>query len=108
VASTSNTLFTGGSSYAQDFQNVVSRAVSIASLPAVQLTQEQAVLSAQSGGLSTLDDKVAALQSAVTGIGQALTSSFDTLVSDPAVLDVVIGEGAIEGNYSLVVTDAGA
>jgi flagellar hook-associated protein 2 len=108
VGTTGSVLFTGGSSYAKDFQNVVSRAVSIASLPIVQLTSEQTALTGQSQELSTIDDKVAAVEAALAGIGQALTSSFDTSISDDAVLDNTVGEGAVEGNYSLLVSDAGA
>src|SRR5207248_1987263 len=75
LSGTGNTpaTFTGTSSYSKDFQNVISRAVAIASLPVNLLTGQQNALTSQSNELSTLDTKFTALQSAVQGIQQALS-----------------------------------
>jgi flagellar hook-associated protein 2 len=107
VSSTSG-IFTGSSSYATDLQNVISRAVAIASLPINQLNADKTALSKQSDELNTIDGKVAALQDAVASISQALQSSFNSSVSDPSVLTPAIGSGAAEGSYSILVSDPGA
>jgi len=101
-------IFTGSSSYSKDLQNVVARAVSIASLPLNQLNDDKTTLSKQTDEMTTIGQKVAAVRDAIDGIGQALDSSFDTNISDPTVLSATTGPGAIEGNYSVLVGDAGA
>lgn len=108
MATSANPIFTGSSSYAKDFQNAISRAVSIASLPISQLTSEQATLSSQNDELKTIDQKVAAVQSSIDGIAEAIASSYDTTISNTDVLGATCGSGAIEGNYSILVADAGA
>jgi flagellar capping protein FliD len=108
VASSSSGIFTGSSSYSQDFQNVITRAVSIASLPIAQMTSDQTALSNASNELTKIDQKFTSLQSALDGVSQALSSSFDTQVSDDSVLTASVGSGAVEGNYSILVSDPGA
>ena len=56
--------------------------------------------------LKTIDGLMTATQSAIARIGEALTSSFDTTVSDPLVVSATVGAGAIEGNYSMLASDA--
>jgi flagellar hook-associated protein 2 len=101
-------IFTGSSSYSKDLQNVVARAVSIASLPLTQLNNDKTDLSKQSDEMTTIGQKVAAVRDAIDGIGVALNSSFDSNISDATVLSATTGPGAIEGNYSVLVSDAGA
>jgi flagellar hook-associated protein 2 len=101
--------FTGTSAYSTDFNNVVSRAVAIATLPITLLTTNQTNLTNQSTELNTLDTKFTALQSAIQQIGTALGgSAFQTDVSSPNVLDVSVADGAQEGYYSMNVTSIGA
>ena len=77
-------IFTGTSAYSQDFQNVINRAVAIASLPITLLTNQQAALTNQSNELSTIDTKFTALQTAIQGIAEAMSgSSYQTTISDP-------------------------
>jgi flagellar hook-associated protein 2 len=108
VGSTSSAVFTGSSTYSTDFQNVITRAVNIASLPITQLTNEKAALSGQSSELQTIGSKFAAVQSAVTGVEGALNSSCVGSVSDQTVAGVSVGAGAVEGSFSLLVSDTGA
>lgn len=108
MGTTSSGIFTGSSAYSQDFQNLITRAVSIASLPITQLTNDKTALTNQNDELTTLNSKFAAVQSGIQGIGQAISSSFDTSISDPTVISATTGAGAIEGNYSILVSDAGA
>ena len=68
-------IFTGTSAYSKDFQNVIDRAVSIASLPINLLTNQQTALNSQSGELGTLDTLFTKLQTAVQGIDSAVGGS---------------------------------
>ena len=109
TTSTAPVYFTGTSAYSTDFNNVVSRAVAIATLPITLLTTNQTNLTNQSTELNTLDTKFTALQSAIQQIGTALGgSAFQTDVSSPNVLDVSVADGAQEGYYSMNVTSIGA
>ena len=109
TTSTAPVYFTGTSAYSTDFNNVVSRAVAIATLPITLLTTNQTNLTNQSTELNTLDTKFTALQSAIQQIGTALGgSAFQADVSSPNVLDVSVADGAQEGYYSMNVTSIGA
>ena len=111
TSSSTNTtgIFTGTSAYSQDFQNVIERAVAIASLPINLLTTQQTTLTNQSSELSTLDAKFTTLQTALQSIQDALGGSgMETTVSSPAVASVTVGDGAVEGAYSLNVSSIGA
>ena len=109
TTSTAPVYFTGTSAYSTDFNNVVSRAVAIATLPITLLTTNQTNLTNQSTELTALDTKFTALQSAIQQIGTALGgSSYQTSVSSPNVLDVSVADGAQEGYYSMNVTSIGA
>jgi len=108
-AASSSTMFTGTSQYSQDFQNVITRAVAIASLPITLLTNQQTTLTNESTALTKLDTDFTALQTAVQGIQSALDgSSYQTTISDPAVCSATVADGAQEGNYSINVTSPGA
>ncbi len=109
TTSTAPVYFTGTSAYSTDFNNVVSRAVAIATLPITLLTTNQTNLTNQSTELTTLDTKFTALQSAIQQIGTALGgSAFQADVSSPNVLNVSVADGAQEGYYSMNVTSIGA
>jgi flagellar capping protein FliD len=109
-SSPSNTaIFNGNSRYSSDFQAVIDRATAIASLPITQLNNDKSALNDQSTALTGLDSKFSALQAAVGKIGDALGgASFDASVSDPSKVSVTLGDGAVEGNYSIEVLDPGA
>ena len=106
---TSNAISTGSSQFSTDLQNVITRAVNIASLPLTQLNNGLTTLQTQSTDLKSVDSKFSALQSAVLGIQNAVAgASFQTTVSTPADLAATAGEGAAEGTYTVEVLDAGA
>src|SRR5215472_11525493 len=108
MSSSTNPIFTGNSTYSADFQNLITRAVSIASLPITQLTNEKATLASQSNEIGTLGSKFSALQSALRGIDQALTTSYGVSSSAPTVVSASVSAGAVESNYSILVSDMGA
>jgi len=108
-SSNSTGIFTGTSAYSQDFQNVINRAVAIASLPITLLTNQQAALTNQSNELGSLDTLFNKLQTAVQGIDGAMRgSSFQANYSSPNVASATLGDGAVEGVYSINVTGIGA
>jgi flagellar capping protein FliD len=108
-SNSANTSFKGASTYSSDLQNVISRAVAIASLPLNLLTTQQTALTNQSKELTALDTKFAALQTAVQKVDTALGgSSFQTAVSMDKVVDINVANGAREGVYSINVKDIGA
>src|ERR1017187_8433576 len=102
-------IFTGTSAYSQDLQNVISRAVSIASLPIELLTNQQTELSGQATELTTLGKDLAAVQASIQAITDALGGSgMESTVSDPAVASVTVGDGASQGAYSIEVSSIGS
>ena len=108
-SSNSTGTFTGTSAYSQDFQNVINRAVAIASLPINLLTNQQNGLTNQSNELATLDTLFNKLQTAVQDIDSAMSgSSFQADYSAPNVATATLGDGATEGVYSVNVTGVGA
>jgi len=107
--STSPAIFSGNSRYASDFQGVIDRATAFASLPLRQLQNDAATLNDQAAAFTAIDEKFAAVKSSLEQIQEALGgSSFDTTVADPDVVAVAIGEGAMEGSYTIEASDAGA
>jgi flagellar hook-associated protein 2 len=102
-------IFTGTSAYSQDFQNVINRAVAIASLPINLLTNQQTALTNQSNELGTLDTLFNTLQTAVQGIDSAMSgSSFQADYSNANVASATLGDGAAEGVYSIGGSGIGA
>ena len=104
----SGATFNGASSYSQDLQSTISRAVAVAELPITQLTNQQTALQSQANELSKIDQDLAALQAAVQGIGQALSgSAFQCDLSNPDAVSASVGDGAAQGSYSIEVESIG-
>ena len=100
--------FTGISSYASDLQQVITRSVSIASMP-LQLMQSQLQnLNSQQSALSGLDSTFSALQDAIAGIGTALGPSSYSATSSSSAISASISSAAMEGSYSVDVTSLGS
>jgi flagellar hook-associated protein 2 len=109
VATSGSSLFTGTSAFSSSLQSAITRAVAIASLPITQLTSDQTALTSQSTELGKVNTVFSNLQTAVQGINQAVGgASFIATVSNPSVLTATTSDGAAEGNYSVLVTNAGA
>ena len=101
--------FTGTSRYSADFQNLINRALAIASLPITQLDLDVTQLSSESSALSELDQKFSSLSDAVKGLTTAMGSgSFNADVQNPAIVSAAVTTGAMEGNFSIEVVDLGA
>jgi len=101
--------FTGQSKFADSLQQVIQRAVGIASLP---LATDQATLTslnARQSALQSLGNDFSSLQGAVGLIETALQSnSLATSVSDGSVVKATLGADATAGTYSIHVDSLGA
>ena len=104
----SPTYFTGVSTYASDLQQVITRAVAIASMP-LQLMQDQLQnLDNQQSALSGLDSTFSSLQSAIAGIGTALGPSSYSATSSSSAISASVSSEALEGSYAVDVTSLGS
>ena len=83
MSTTSNAIFTGTSRFTNDFQQVITRSVAIASLPITQLTNRKSVLSDQSSAVASLQTKFSSLQTALQNLSNSTgLTSLTAAVSD--------------------------
>src|ERR1035441_7331554 len=102
-------IFTGSSTFASDFQSVITRAVAIASLPLNQYQSQKTDMTAQSTALTGLDTTFAALQTAIQNLDTATGSaSYSSTSSDPTSVGATIGAGAMAGTYTVDVVSLGS
>jgi flagellar hook-associated protein 2 len=103
-----NALFNGTSRFSNDFTQVITRSVAIASLPLTQMQQQRAKSSDESTALKTIEAKVLALQGVLTGIEGSLGArSSQTSSSDTAIVWPSSTDGVAEGSYTLQVNKLG-
>jgi len=110
MSTSTSSIFNGTSSFSGALQQVITNAVSLASLPMNQLsnevntltTDEQPALSKLSTSFSSLQSDVAAIDSAVSSGTSAVSSS------DTTVATATASSGALPGTYSLEVDDVGS
>ncbi len=108
MSTSSSAIFTGTSRFSNDFQQVITRAVAIASLPISQLTNHKNALADQSGEVATLQSKFSSLQTALQNVGNSTgLSSLTTSVSDAAIARVSLATGAVPASYSIEVVSLG-
>ena len=104
-----STIFTGASRYSSDFQAVIDRAVSIASLPMTQMQQNKLLVSDESTALKTLDARVAQLQNSLSGLGDAFgMKSYSVSNSNGSIASAQVSDGVAAGTYTLKVLDLGS
>ena len=102
-------IFTGSSTFAADFQSVITRAVAIASLPLKQYQNQKSDMTAQSTALTGLDATFAALQTAIQNLDTATgPASYASTSSDPTSVGATIGSGALAGTYTVDVVSLGS
>jgi flagellar hook-associated protein 2 len=100
--------FTGVSNFASSLQQVLTRAVGIASLP---LDSDQASLTSLNttqSDLQGLDTVFTALQQSVASLQDALTSSLLTSSVSDSTVSATVGAGATAGTYTISVGSLGA
>ena len=105
----SSTLFTGASRFSADFQQVITRAVNIASLPLKLMQTQKTELEAQAAELGQVEAKITALQSAIAGVGKATGStSYSAIVADTTIASATVSSGASPASFTLEVTNLGS
>jgi len=108
-ATSASPTFDGQSQFAASLQQVITRAVGIASLPLDAYQATLTTLNGQQTALQGLDTDFSNIQSSVDAIQNALTSnSLSSSVSDPSILSATVGPGATPGTYSVEVDNLGA
>lgn len=100
-------VFQGQSKFSSDFQQVLTRAVNIASLPMQQMQNELALLNGQQTALNSLSGTFTALQTALQNIASASTSVTATSSNSTAV-SATASSGALPGTYTVQVTTLGS
>lgn len=99
--------FNGSSTYSSAFQQVITRAVSIASLPLQSLQQSVSTLTTQQSTLSTIGADFSALQTAIQALGSATGGTPTAQVSNTSALTATAGAGALPGTYTIQVDNPG-
>jgi flagellar hook-associated protein 2 len=99
--------FSGISKYASDFQQVLTRAVGIASLPLQQLQNQATTLTQQESTLGGLQSAFGSLQSAIQNLGSA-QAAMSATVFDPSTVSAAASSNALPGTYSIQVTNLGS
>ena len=109
TSATATPTFSGQSQFAASLQQVITRAVGIASLP---LQTDQVTLNSldsRQTDLQDLDTDFANIQNSISSIQTALTSgSLTSSVSDGSVVSASVIGGASPGSYSIHVDGLGA
>jgi len=100
--------FTGISKFASDFQQVLNRAVQIASLPLQNMENELNTLTNQQSALVGLQSAFAPFEAAILNLGTAAQGSLAASVSNPSVLQATATSSALPGTYTVEVTSLGS
>lgn len=109
VSSATNPVtFNGQSTFSSSFQQVLQRAVSIASLPMQELQGEVETLQSQQSDLNSLQSTFSSLQSALQSISSAMTGDVSASSSDNSVATAAAQSTTLPGTYSLVVNNVGS
>lgn len=106
---TSVPTFNGVSKFAGSLQQVLTRAVGIASLPLDNLQAGLATFQGQQSAVTTLNSTFTALQQSVASLQTALSSTLlNATISDGSGVSAEVQQGALAGTYSIQVGDLGS
>jgi flagellar hook-associated protein 2 len=109
MSSSTSAIFTGSSQFSNDFQQVITRAVSIASMPMQQMQTTVASLQSQSTELNTLSSSFTALQTAIKNLQSALgLGSYSGSSSTATVASVALSGTPCVGTFSVEVDGLGS
>jgi flagellar hook-associated protein 2 len=109
MSTSTSPIFNGSSSFSSDFAQVISRAVSIASLPITQLNNQDNALTGEQTALSSLSTSFTSLQSSIAAMSTAAASgNYSLSYSDSTVASATATSGATAGSYTLEVDDPGS
>jgi len=99
--------FSGSSTYAASFQQVLTRAVAIASLPIQQMEVDVSNMTGEQSALSSLASTFGQLQDSLQNIDSSQVSTSAT-VSNTSVLNASASSSAMNGVYTVEVTNIGS
>jgi flagellar hook-associated protein 2 len=100
--------FGGTSTYASSLQQVITRAVNIASLPLQQLQNEQLTTTDKVSAAQSLQSTLNSLNTYIQALSTTGGNVISTAVSDPSVVQANAAAGALPGTYTINVLDAGS
>jgi len=100
--------FTGQSTFSSSFQQVLQRAVSIASLPMQELEGTVSTLQSQQSDLGSLQSGFSSLQSALQAVASAMTGDVSATSSDASVVSASAQSTTLPGTYSIQVSNIGS
>ncbi len=106
--SSSPITFNGQSTFSSSFQQVLQRAVSIASLPMQEVENSISTLQGQQTDLSTLQSAFSSLQNSVQAISTATSGSVSASSSQPTIVSAAAQSNTLPGTYSIQVSDVGS
>ncbi|SPE30372.1 hypothetical protein SBA3_1650022 [Candidatus Sulfopaludibacter sp. SbA3] len=108
VTSPSPPTFSGSSTFSSSFQQVLTRAVQLASLPMQQMQNHVNDLTNQQTALSQLESSFVSLDTSLQNIGAASGGTIAANVSDPSVVTAATTASAQPGTYSIQVDTLGS
>jgi flagellar hook-associated protein 2 len=101
--------FTGVSKFATSLQQVLTRAVGIASLPLNTLQASLTTTQNQQSAVTSLNSTFSSLQQSIASLQTAVNSTLlSSSVSDASVVSANVGAGALAGTYSIQVDSLGS
>jgi flagellar hook-associated protein 2 len=103
------TSFVGTSTFSNDLQSALTRALNIAALPTKQLVTQKATTDAQVTELGAISGLLSTLQTALQPLSSGSgTSALATSVSDPTVASASLTGSPLAGSYVIQVLDPGS
>jgi flagellar hook-associated protein 2 len=108
TSSTTPITFSGSSTFSSSFQQVITRAVGIASLPMQNLQNAVTNLNAQASAVTSLNATFATLQADIQNLDTAVAGSPSATSSDPTAVSATVAAGALNGTYTIQVDDVGS
>jgi flagellar hook-associated protein 2 len=100
--------FNGSSTYSSSFQQVITRAVAIASLPFQTLQGQVTTLNSQASTVTGLSGAFTALQGDIQNLDSAASGSPSAQSSDSSSVSATAAAGALNGTYTIQVDDVGS
>lgn len=101
-------IFSGNSRFAGDLQQVIDRAVSIASLPLTQLKSQRTAMASQQTAIASLSSKFTALRSSLDAIDHGLRAAPLITLDASQVARVTAADGVQAAEFSLEVISRGS
>lgn len=99
--------FTGQSKFASDFQQVLARAVAIASLPMQNMQNQLQTLQGQQSSLQSLQTTFSSLSSAIQSISSS-AGAVSATSSEPTAVTASASSSTLPGTYKVQVTSLGS